>query len=69
MVVKTNSKRIKNAANNLQLLAANHFECWCCSRERNYEFLDLLKKIILLMIWAKIILINVKNKFLISLIQ
>lgn len=46
MVVKTNSKRIKNAViNNLQLLAANHhFECWRCNRERNCEFLDLLRK-------------------------
>lgn len=46
MVVKTNTKRIKNAViNNLQLLAANHhFECWRCSRERNCEFLDLLRK-------------------------
>lgn len=46
MVVRTNSKRIKNAViNNLELLAANHhFECWRCSRERNCEFLDLLRK-------------------------
>jgi len=46
MVVKTNTKRIRNAViNNLELLAANHhFECWRCSRERNCEFLDLLRK-------------------------
>jgi len=46
MVVKTNSKRIKSAIkNNLELLAANHhFECWRCSRERNCEFLSLLRK-------------------------
>lgn len=46
MVVRTNTKRIKNAViNNLELLAANHhFECWRCSRERNCEFLYLLRK-------------------------
>lgn len=46
MVVKTNNKRIRKAiTNNLELLAANHhFECWRCSRERNCEFLSLLRK-------------------------
>jgi NADP-reducing hydrogenase subunit HndD len=46
MVVKTNTKRIRNSIiNNLELLAANHhFECWRCTRERNCEFLDLLRK-------------------------
>lgn len=46
MVVRTNTKRIKNAIkNNLELLAANHhFECWRCPRERNCEFLYLLRK-------------------------
>ncbi|MDD4389059.1 MAG: [FeFe] hydrogenase, group A [Bacilli bacterium] len=46
MVVKTNSKRIKKTIiNNLELLAANHhFECWRCTRERNCEFLSLLRK-------------------------
>ncbi|NLD26194.1 MAG: 4Fe-4S dicluster domain-containing protein [Acholeplasmataceae bacterium] len=46
MVVKTNTKRIRNSiVNNLELLAANHhFECWRCNRERNCEFLDLLRR-------------------------
>lgn len=46
MVVKTNTPRIKKAVkNNLELLAANHkFECWCCPREHNCEFLRLLRK-------------------------
>lgn len=46
MVVRTNTKRIRNAVvNNLELLAANHhFECWRCAREHNCEFLELLRK-------------------------
>lgn len=46
MVVRTNTPRIKNAVKrNLELLAANHrFECWRCPRERNCEFLHLLRK-------------------------
>ena len=46
MVVRTNTKRVKTSVvNNLKLLAANHnFECWNCPRERNCEFLNLLRK-------------------------
>ncbi|MBQ3253193.1 MAG: iron hydrogenase small subunit [Acholeplasmatales bacterium] len=46
MVVRTNTKRVKDAVvNNLKLLAANHnFECWNCPRERNCDFLSLLRR-------------------------
>ncbi len=46
MVIKTNTERVKNSVvNNLKLLASNHnFECWNCPRERNCEFLSLLRK-------------------------
>ncbi len=46
MVVRTNTKRVRSAVvNNLKLLAANHnFECWNCPRERNCEFLSLLRR-------------------------
>ncbi len=46
MKVKTNTARVKKAIrNNLELLAANHkFECWRCPRERNCEFLHLLRR-------------------------
>lgn len=46
MVVRTNTKRVKTSVvNNLKLLASNHnFECWNCPRERNCEFLNLLRK-------------------------
>lgn len=45
MVVKTSTERVKKSVKeNLMLLAANHrFECWRCSRERNCEFLHLLR--------------------------
>lgn len=45
MVVKTKTKRVKNAVKaNLELTAANHvFECWVCSREHNCELLDLMR--------------------------
>ena len=46
MVVRTNTQRVKDSVvSNLKLLAANHkFECWNCPRERNCEFLSLLRR-------------------------
>jgi NADP-reducing hydrogenase subunit HndD len=46
MVVRTNTDRVKKSVQrNLMLLAANHrFDCWRCPRERNCEFLRLLRK-------------------------
>lgn len=46
MVVRTNTERVKKSVKkNLMLLASNHrFECWKCPRERNCEFLHLLRK-------------------------
>ena len=46
MVVRTNTERVRTSVvNNLKLLAANHkFECWNCPRERNCEFLKLLRR-------------------------
>ncbi|HEY8443734.1 MAG TPA: NADH-dependent [FeFe] hydrogenase, group A6 [Clostridia bacterium] len=46
MVVRTNTDRVKNSVKrNLMLLASNHkFDCWRCPRERNCEFLHLLRK-------------------------
>lgn len=46
MVVRTNTDRVKKSVQrNLMLLASNHkFDCWRCPRERNCEFLHLLRK-------------------------
>jgi NADP-reducing hydrogenase subunit HndD len=46
MVVRTNTPRVKKSIQkNLMLLASNHkFDCWKCPRERNCEFLYLLRK-------------------------
>ena len=46
MVVKTNTKRVRDGLiHNLELIAGNHrFDCWACPREYNCELLDLLRR-------------------------
>lgn len=46
MKIQTDTPRVRNTVKQtLQLLAGNHrFDCWKCPRERNCEFLNLLRR-------------------------